>query len=299
MQAFMEHVADYGLSYGTIEEFNFRQNIWELLDAELKQINGEQSSFTVGHNFMSTWTAAEKQRLNGFVHSLIPEEYTRFEETDEKSVNWVEEGAVTPVKNQGQCGSCWSFSTTGALEGAHFIKSGKLVALSEQQFVDCDTKQDQGCNGGLMDNAFEFAKTNAIMTEADYPYLARRTILPWDKKCGDAKTKGVVTVSSYSDVTPKSSSQLKAAVAKGPVSVAIEADKTAFQGYTGGVITGSACGTQLDHGFLAVGYGTESGQDYFLVKNSWGPSWGVEGYVKIGQDGVCGITYQPSYPATN
>merc|ERR1712046_174608 len=137
------------------------------------------------------------------------------------------------------------------------------------------------------------------MLESDYAYLGRATIFPWNKKCTDAKTKGVVSVSSYSDVTPKSTTQLKAAVAKGPVSVAIEADKMAFQGYTGGVITGSACGTQLDHGVLAVGYGNEGGEDYFLVKNSWGSSWGESGYVKIGADGVCGITYQPSYPATN
>merc|ERR1719379_349067 len=111
---------------------------------------------------------------------------------------------------------------------------------------------------------------------------------------------GAVSVSGYHDVSAdKTGAALKAAVAKGPVSVAIEADKMAFQGYTGGVITGSACGTQLDHGVLAVGYGTESGQDYFLVKNSWGSTWGDKGFVKVGQDNVCGILMQPSYPETN
>jgi C1A family cysteine protease len=127
MTYFMEHVAEFGLSYGTVEEFNFRQTIWEALEAELNLINAEHSNFTVGHNFMSTWTAAEKKVLNGYVASLIPEEYTMLEESnDDAEVNWVTAGAVTGVKDQGQCGSCWSFSTTGSLEGAHFLATGDL-----------------------------------------------------------------------------------------------------------------------------------------------------------------------------
>merc|ERR1711918_321022 len=160
--------------------------------------------------------------------------------------------------------------------GAMFLSSGKLESYSEQQLVDC-SKQNNGCNGGLMDYAFKYIETAPLETESDYPYTGRNGV------CQYESSKGVGKVASFSDVTSGSASQLKAALAKGPVSVAIEADKMAFQGYTGGVITGTACGTQLDHGVLAVGYGTEDGTDYFLVRNSWGSSWGESGYVKIGQ----------------
>merc|ERR1711908_83335 len=133
------------------------------------------------------------------------------------------------------------------------------------------------------------------MTESDYPYTGKHSFL---SKCNYDSSKGVGKVKSYSDVKADATgSNLKAALAKGPVSVAIEADKTVFQSYTSGVITSSACGTQLDHGVLAVGYGTESGEEYFLVKNSWGPSWGDQGYVKIAPD-QCGVTMQPSYPSS-
>jgi len=214
------------------------------------------------------------------------------------SVDWSAKGAVTKVKNQGQCGSCWSFSTTGSLEGAAEISTGKLVSMSEQQFVDCDTAQDQGCNGGLMDNAFTYAKTTAICTEASYPYEGRDGTCK-KSSCTAALVKGQVT--GYVDVDKNSKQALMSAVAQQPISIAVDAAGLAWQFYRGkGVIT-SNCGTSLDHGVLVVGYGTwTDGTDYWRVKNSWGTSWGMDGYVLIergaGGDGECGILEQPSYP---
>jgi len=211
------------------------------------------------------------------------------------SVNWVTKGAVTPVKNQGHCGSCWSFSTTGSMEGAHFIKTGKLVSLSEQQLVDCSWL-NLGCNGGMFDRAFSYTESHPLELESEYPYIAKSHGL---FGCAYDKSKGVVAATKYADVKHGDAEQLKASITLGPTSVAIEADKATFQQYKTGVITSAACGTQLDHAVLAVGYGTENGEDYFLVKNSWATVWGDQGYVKIGTKNVCGILGSPSRPSTD
>ena len=205
------------------------------------------------------------------------------------SVDWTTQGAVTPVKDQGQCGSCLAFSTTGGMEGAWQIGTGSLTSMSEQQLVDCST-QNACCNGGSMELAFNYAGTTNVATESSYPYTAR------DGTCKTSYTTAVPKggITGYKSVG-QSTDSLKSAIQNGPVSVAIEADQFAFQLYSGGVLS-SGCGTNLDHGVLAVGYDSNS----FKVKNSWGTSWGNNGYVQISQSGnTCGIHSDASYPTVS
>lgn len=217
-----------------------------------------------------------------------------------KTTDWNASGAVTPIKNQGQCGSCWSFATSGALEGLNFIKNGTLKTFSEQQQMDCSKEKDgnQSCEGGYMDKAYDYVQSKGIMLESDYQYQAM------DRTVCDYKADEVAfNIDSHGDVPVDDNDQLKAAISHQPVSVGISGEQIQF--YVSGVWSYWLCFTEVDHGVLATGYGADEGNNMFWnVKNSWGEDWGENGYIRFarrdGQSpGMCGITKMASYPIKN
>lgn len=272
------------------DEVQYRFGVFKSTMDTIREHNDANHSWTMGINQFSDLTPTEFERMHlGYFHR--PNAVKNYDDSllvmeAAADIDWTQKGAVTPIKDQAQCGSCWAFSTTGSTEGAHFIGKGELVSISEQQLVDCSGSYgNQGCNGGLMDNAFKYylGKGKGAATESSYPYTARD---------GSCKSFDVaVTISEYTDVPAKSESGLKSAVTKAPVSVAVDARQ--WQSYSGGVFSGCSSQAQLDHGVLAVGYSS----DYWKVKNSWGTRWGEQGFIRLAMDkNECGIANDASYP---
>lgn len=300
---------------------------WLDNDKFIEQTNSMNLTYTLGHNAYSGMNSEEFAEFMGLKdNQYLLDQNNVFlrgnmftTEQDEilnsntlpSSIDWRMKNAVTPIKSQGSCGSCWSFSTTGALEGAYAIKYGNLLSFSEQQLVDCDNglTKDHGCNGGLMDSAFQWISQNGgLCTEQNYPYVSGKT-----QKAGTCQTNCISVSGSkilkYTDVSANSDNAMMTALTQQPVSVAIEADQKSFQMYKSGVFQDSNCGTNLDHGVLLVGYGSTNGQDYYILKNSWDISWGMQGYMNLGRGndpntgkpfnngaGQCGVLGMASYP---
>jgi C1A family cysteine protease len=296
-------------------------NQWLNNDDFISRVNTKNLTYQLGHNAFSGMSL-EEFSATYLWDSRIRVSNGRFYDSNTlattdlslpTTVDWTKKGATTGVKDQGQCGSCWSFSTTGALEGAYYIKTGILESFSEQQLVDCDTLRnggkDHGCKGGLMDNAFAWINGNGgLCSEAAYPYVSGTTMTGGTCQT-TCKTVDNSEIKTFVDVVQNSDNAMMTALAQQPVAIAIEADQREFQLYKSGVFTG-ACDTNLDHGVLAVGYGaTSDGVQYYIVKNSWGQSWGSGGYILLGRGinpetelpynkgaGQCGLLMEGSYP---
>jgi len=294
---FTNYMQKYSKSYG-VEEFQYRYQVFKQNARYIDAFNG---TFKLAMNQFGDLTVEEYTKIYlGFLaNKAAPNtaEPKNIIAPIPASWDWRAKGAVTHIKNQGQCGSCWSFSTTGSSEGAWFLAGHTLTSLSEQQLVDCSGSfGNEGCNGGLMDDAFQYMMSvGGLETEAAYPYTAE------DGYCQFAKSKIAADINGYHDVASGSEADLTNDVATvGPISVAIDASHSSFQFYSSGVYYEPACSsTQLDHGVLAVGYGT-SGSDYYIVKNSWGTDWGMNGYIWMSRNrnNNCGIATMASYPCS-
>ncbi|KAF2078429.1 hypothetical protein CYY_000296 [Polysphondylium violaceum] len=337
-QAFTEWSLKHERTYDS-GEFNQRYAIFKMNMDFIHDWNSQGSQTVLGLNKFADLTNLEYRKfylgtkINTYDYgydgrSTDPIFSSSSSEGKENNiVDWRKKGAVTSIKDQGQCGSCWSFSTTGSVEGAHQIKTGNLVALSEQNLMDCSRAEgNMGCNGGLMSFAFNYIiKNKGIDTEESYPYKGVD-----EKKCLYNVSNDGATISSFGNVTQGSELSLQTAVKNhGPVSVAIDASHNSFQLYTSGIYYESKCSsTQLDHGVLVVGYGTMSktskirvnnrlskvvphqetqessssddttNNQYWIVKNSWGTTWGEQGYILMSKNrrNNCGIASQASYP---
>ncbi|GAB2231526.1 hypothetical protein Drorol1_Dr00010518 [Drosera rotundifolia] len=300
-------MTQYGRVYKDLAEKEMRFKIFGDNVKRIEASNKQNRKFTLTVNafadltneeFRASHTGYKRQRSLDSSRSKPRSTSFRYENLTgiPRSIDWRRKGAVTPIKDQGLCGSCWAFSAVAAIEGLTKIKTGKLISLSEQELIDCETN-DGGCAGGLMDTAFAFVKTNGgLAKESTYPYTGTG-----DTCNRRLEASHAASIKGYKDVPSNNEAALKAAVAHQPVSVAVDGGDYNFQFYSSGILN-EECGTELDHAVTAIGYGVgKHGTKYWIVKNSWGTSWGEGGYMRLARDvsnkeGTCGIAMEPSYP---
>jgi len=320
-ETFRSWVGQFRKEYGTAAEELRRFAVWLRNHEYIERHNNQvpPPSFKLGHNHFSDLTNDEYQRMNalGRYRKTAPPTITpdvvsaNGTETSVTSprhllptdlpdeIDWVAAGAVSPVRNQGTCGSCWSFSAVEALEGAKFIMDGELAVLSEQMLMDCASK-NHGCDGGTMTVAFYYVKhSDGLCTEEAYPYEEKTEGNCRASRCARVPDTKVAAVG----VVTRSEEGLRSVLAQQPVSVGIQSYLPEFQLYSSGVFDFAGCGAKIDHGVLAVGYGHDADldADYWTIKNSWGPNWGESGYIRLAREsdsvlGTCGIYKQASYP---
>jgi cathepsin L len=281
----------------TGDEYQARLGVFLANKRLVQEHNSANKGFTVAMNKFAAMTPAEYKSLLGFkpIHTSRTAISSYVPPND--SVDWRKKGCVNAIKDQGQCGSCWAFSTVQAAEGCYAAKKGKLYNLSEQNLVDCVTGCD-GCDGGLMTEAFSYIakqQDGAIMSESDYPYVA------YDQSCKYVASKGVkLGIKGYKEIAHGSESDLASKVSSiGPIAIAIDASNWSFQMYSSGIYDEPSCSSSaLDHGVGCVGYGSDGSKNYWIIRNSWGTSWGEEGYIRMIKDknNQCGEATMACYP---
>lgn len=262
----------------------------------IESVNNQNISYTLGINQFADLSQDEFQKK--YTGLFRPESkssqcstYRSSGKSLPSSVDWRGKNVVSPVKDQGQCGSCWAFACTETAESAYALKHGNLPILAPQELVDC-VKTNYGCSGGMIDNTLEFILDNGLNEEKEYPYSAR------NGACHGTPTS--YKLEQCFDIPPGNELLLKDAVAHSPVVACIEADQRAFQFYRSGILKKNSCGTNLDHAIQVVGYGEENGVKYWIIRNSWGKSWGDNGFVRLERtentrnDGTCGVALAAS-----
>jgi len=307
-ESFKEFQAEHQVVYDSPEEYSLRFKIFLHNLQRVEKLNAEKTGAVYGVTKFSDLTEQEfadlyLSRPQEKASTDLPQAdlnacaaKTRFGEEHcisaptASDFDWTTKGAVTVVKDQGQCGSCWSFGTTGDLEGTWFLAGHNLISLSEQQLVSCDTVFNAGCNGGLQEAAFRYIiKIGGIQSEADYPYTSGNGRVP---ACDIQPARFVANMSAWAQVSSGASGEANMApylASNGPITIGINASN--MQLYRSGIANPSNCNpNQLDHAVLIVGYGTENGVDYWKIKNSWGPAWGEKGYYRIVRgSNACGV----------
>lgn len=297
---FANFMGAYGREYSTVEETMTRYKIFAENYKKIQEVNEVETDFQLGVNQFADLTEEEfKKTYLTLTPSRTPCKLKHTKTNPQNIIDWREKGAVSRVKDQGSCGSCWTFSTTGALEGRAKLKTGgDLVEFSEQELVDCAGSygDNGGCKGGDMSQAFEYIVDNGLATEKDYPYVAR------NNPCKSKSIARAVKITGCVNITRDDSNELLEALATGPVSIAVTAGNINFQYYRSGILKNCGSTTaELDHGITLVGAGMEGSEAYWIAKNSWGSRWGDSGYIKILRittkgPGMCKIAHEASYP---